>query len=440
MTIDNDLPVLSTEEAKLKLEKGEPIEGVHIERLAFNKKQLQVPVSIVECKIDMLDFNNSTFTEDVVIRRCDIQTLVLSEAVFEKKCDFKKTTIHRGRIQRATFKGKAAFDEAKICYTSFYQSVFEGEADFSRTSYFGEATFNEAIFKGDASFIHADFPDKALYKKTQWFGETDFKNIEIQNDIDFQEAYFHSNVYFTNSVFRLSMDFTCTTFSGRTDFAHVSVGRSIILHNLTLGPDQGFRFKNACIASILFDRETVEGHIFPEHEAHKANVEHPHGFYLEASREYAFLRTAFQQINRFDDEDWAYYQFKKCERKGQPWSYRPIKLLKRAVDFFFLDLGCGYGTKPFRTFAVSLVMVAVFAMFYFIDLQPAQCKVYIQDAAFANQCLYALDISVMALSGGYSALPSELPGSMRLAAMLEYFVGMVLLGLFVVAFSRKVIR
>jgi hypothetical protein len=172
----------------------------------------------------------------------------------------------------------------------------------------------------------------------------------------------------------------------------------------------------------------VEGHIYPEAD----------GKYSLAANEYGFLRTVFQNLSRFEDEDWAYYQFKRMLRKGKAFSYNPLSLLKRGIEYFFLDLGCGYGTKPFRTLMMSGILLLFFAFFYFLHFDNVNPALYGVPSPIVTRALYAIDLSVTAFSGGYGDLTIQ--GPIRLVAMIEYLLGVVLVGLFVVAFSRKVIR
>lgn len=429
--MDNqEYPNMTQEEARRKIEASEPIQGVYIERLNLSRKNISTPINIVECKIDILDFNNGTFSEDVFIRRCEIKNLVLSEATFKKKCDFQKSLILRGKVQRTEFQGDVSFEGAKLCYTSFYQSIFSGKADFGHTNYSGDASFEEVDFKCGGSFMHADFPEKGMFKRSHWGGKADFKNLESQGDIEFADAKFDGELLLNNSVLRLSLSFQQATFSDRTDFSHIQIGRALILGDLQLGEKQGFIFKNANINHIAFSRRIVEGHIFPEYD----------GRYFDASREYAFLRTAFQNNNQFDDEDWAYYQFKRCERKGRRLSYNPLRWIQKFLEYFFLDLGCGYGTKPFRTLGMCLILIALFAICYYIGVSVPKETDYGFSQPQLNHITYAIDISLMAFSGGYSDLPTTVHGPIKFIAMSEYLIGIVLMGLFVVAFSRKIIR
>ena len=424
-------PKLSGDELKEKLQAGEPLEGYYIERLNLSRMEMDKPVQLVECDIHHLDLNKTTFKEDVNFRRCNVKTFVGSDAIFEKKFDIKGIRISRGRIQRATFKGPVNGESSELSYTSFHKSVFEDKTTFGWAKFVGDATFTESKFAGDVKFTNGHFSSKGNFQKTEWGGVLDFKKVEAESDLDFRDSKFNGDTMFNGTVIRLTLDLAHSEITaGRMDFSNLSVGRSLLLNNLTLGEKMGFRFQNALAPSIILERDTVENHVFPEAE----------GEYAKAAKEYGFLRSAFEDINRFDDEDWAYYQFKKMERKGRSWSWNPIQLLMRGMNYLFLDIGCGYGTKPFRTLAVIGVMIVSFACVYFLSGLPTPAP---DEAIFGfgsqtiERIAYSLHLSLIAFSS-YGDL--DIHGPMRLLAMVEYLMGVVFMGLFIVAFSRKVIR
>lgn len=428
---NQELPTMTVEEVRKKIEAGETIQGVAIDRVSLARKKITTPVNLIECTIEHLDLNSSTFSEDVFVRRCEIKTLVISEATFEKKCDFEKTLILRGKSQRTQFKGDVSFESAKLCHTSFYQSTFFAKAEFGYTKYSGDASFEEVDFQKGASFVHADFPEKGVFRRSHFGGKLDFKSLESQGDIEFDEGKFDDEVLLNGSVFRLSVSFNKATLSNRTDFSHIQVGRALVLSGITLGERQGFVFKNADINHVVFSRDLVEGHIYPEQD----------GRYFESAREYAFLRTAFQHNNQFDDEDWAYYQFKRCERRGKRLSYNPLRWVQVFLEYFFLDWGCGYGTRPFRTLGMCFVLLAAFALCYYISpIEVPKETYYGFDQPQLTRIVYSFDISLMAFSGGYGDLPLTVRGMVKIISMAEYLIGVVLMGLFVVSFSRKIIR
>lgn len=428
--MDNELPRLTADEVKAKIEAGEKIEKYHIERLQINKKDFTVPINIAECEIEVLDLNKSTFQEDVVIRRSNVKTLVLSEATFNKKCDFKKGRIGRGRTQRAVFKDAAIFSECALAYCSFHESVFESKADFGWSEFTGDATFTKVVFKGQGTFDHVHFTNSGVFKETQWEDRANFSSVEVGHDLDLSNSVFKGDLWLAESVIRLSLNLSYAQVEGHTDFSNCSAGRSILLTNVKPGEKQGFRFRNATSPLIHLERDVVEGHIYPENE----------GKYASASKEYGFLRTTFQNINRFDDEDWAYYHFKRMERLGRPFSYRPLPLVRRLGEYLFLDLGCGYGTRPFRTLFICLAIVLAFAFCYFVnDIAVPSDVSYGVDSKLFTRFIYSIDVSLIAFSGGYGDL-NHITGAIKFLPMLEYMLGVVLIGIFIVAFSRKVIR
>lgn len=421
------LPTMDNEEAKNKILAGEKLQGVYIERLTLSKREIEQAIHMVECEITHLDLNKSTLREEILLRRCNIANLVLSDAIFEKKFDFKRSRVGRGRIQRATFKNGVNFDSAHLAHTSFHQSDFSGKAEFSRCAFYGEATFSEAKFHGEAKFTTSQFASKAVFRNTQWDAKVDFRNIDVGNDLELSGSAFAAELLLIGAVIRLSLDLSHSRLQGQTDFGHATIGRILSLNRVKLGDKQSFRFLNVSASSIVIEREIVEGHIYPERE----------GKYLLASKEYGFLRNTFEDINRFDDEDWAYYQFKRMERIGQPFSANPLQQLKRMFEYLFLDLGCGYGTKPFRTLVAGGSLILLFAACYFLYFANASVGDYGFSSNLLNRIFYALDISLVAFSS-YGDL--TIKGPIRMLAMFEYLFGIVFMGLFVVAFSRKVIR
>ncbi|MEM1009013.1 MAG: hypothetical protein AAGJ35_08395, partial [Myxococcota bacterium] len=139
----------------------------------------------------------------------------------------------------------------------------------------------------------------------------------------------------------------------------------------------------------------------------------------------------------FDSEDWAYYHFKRSERISRPRKGLLDQVL-RFFNYFFLDIGCGYGTYPFRTLGVCFAMVLGFALLYLLALPYDPKATYGLSSLAFNKVFYALDTSLKVFSGGYSEVKTY--GGFKFIVMFEYLLGVVFLGLFVVAFSRKVIR
>lgn len=429
MAKDKEKPELPSQDAKEKIKAGEELNGVYIERLNLSKMELGVPLQIVDCVIGILDLNGVKASADVSIRRCRIEMCVLSEAHFQQKFDFRKNSVGRGRIQRAHFEGVTNFSECTLAYTSFHQSQFGQKTDFSRCSFVGDGTFTEVTFQDNVKFIHSEYLERGIYHRCMFMDVADFKHITVAKDLEFNDSTFQSELLCTAAVIQLSLNLQGANLDGKTDFANITVGRNLSLLGVAVGENQGFRFMNANANPIVFQRDIVDGHIWAERE----------GDFAAASREYGFLRTAFAQINRFEDEDWAYYQFKRSERRSRPLSANPVDLLMRAGNYVFLDIGCGYGTRPFRTLAVIGLMVMFFAMCYLLGgvSVPPDVNYGLNSPTF-NKVMHSIYSSLLAFSGGLADI--KVNGFLRWLAMLEYLFGVVFMGLFIVAFSRKVIR
>ena len=198
------------------------------------------------------------------------------------------------------------------------------------------------------------------------------------------------------------------------------------MREVHVGEDTRFSFLNATIHKLVLDHRVVHGRLQNEHNER----------YAEASKEYGILRNQYSANHEFVAEDWAYYHLKRAERLA-----KPIGSVKRWVsaklEYLFLDLGCGYGIYPYRTLGVCFFLISIFAIFY-LFLVPYDPKALFGFPGSINHFLYALDLSLLVFSGGYSDFPVY--GFAKFIAMLEYLIGLIFMGLFVVAISRKIIR
>ena len=185
---------------------------------------------------------------------------------------------------------------------------------------------------------------------------------------------------------------------------------------------------------MIVDRETLKDHLLSEKENN----------YMETADEYAIIRTNFERINRYDDEDWAYLKQKQNQRRClYKNSKNPWKKIRELSEWLVLDLGCGYGTDPFRAIRSSLIVVCLFAILYFFTLQgilPPDQYATVSSLNPVFKAAAAFNISLIVFTSGYAdikVVPEHWAG---LFFPIEFMFGIVLIGLFVVSFSRKVIR
>src|SRR5262249_18665938 len=139
------------------------------------------------------------------------------------------------------------------------------------------------------------------------------------------------------------------------DLSKAKLHDFVYLEEIEQGAEQRFAFQNAVTERILLRIDQLEGRLQSEEKRD----------YVAAMREYGLLKSVFQSLHRFDEEDWALYHFKVNQRRAKPRSwFRPWTKLMQAADLIFLDLGCGYGTNPARAVATATLIMVAFAVIY----------------------------------------------------------------------------
>ena len=158
------------------------------------------------------------------------------------------------------------------------------------------------------------------------------------------------------------------------------------------------------------------------------------------------MKRNFEALHRHEEEDWAFYHFKVNERRSKPRTWaRPWSKMSQAFEWLVLDLGCRYGTSPFRTVAAAAVMIVAFSLVYMmgvtlLPLEAGKVPFDGEPTTLANRVVIGLVTSVSAFTDGLGSLRETAKGWMNLFLVAESLLGTLVWGLFIVAFSRKVIR
>lgn len=418
--------LLANDEAKQFVIDGKQLECAKVERLAAAKKEFLGPVTIIDCNIDTLDLNRCIFHDTVTIRRCRIKSLLLNNAEFRKKCDFKRSKIGRLRAPGAKFLGGLKCDSTEL-HATFHRAEFHDRVEFGWSTFNGDVTLTDITIRGELDFRNTTVRGALLLRGATCDGRALLSDMNVEGIVNATESIWRGDIKLNNMQIGLDLNLFGSQLGGNTDLSNTTVGRMLSLANVQLGDLQEFRFTGLVAASYAMRRETVQGHIAPERSGHVR----------AAISEFSFLRTTFQTINRFEDEDWAYYQLKRMERRSLSWM-NPIHAARRFGSWLFLDLSCGYGTKPFRALAACAAIIVMFAFLFFFSISENGSPHDYGLSQNLNNIVFALDTSITAFSGDYSN--AGLQGAWRIAGMIEFLTGIVYLGLFVVAFSRKVIR
>ena len=111
-----------------------------------------------------------------------------------------------------------------------------------------------------------------------------------------------------------------------------------------------------------------------------------------------------------------------------------------------LDKGCGYGTNPLRAVRAALAIIVGFGLIYAagvegLNIEPDKLPFPGSPiTAPSNRAMIGLLTSVSVFTSGFGGIQAAARGWMNAPLIAESLMGTLLWGLFIVAFSRKVIR
>lgn len=374
---------------------GVKLDNCTIRRLQIGGVAITGELQVVGCQIRTFRFiEKSKLAGNVIIKSTKIGRLGMMKSTFESAFRLEESTVTDGlRIGRCEFHGQVRLWNTRFeCWVDFLSCKFHGEADFRS-------------FHANEGFViqRSRFEDTFLMRGATVAKKFDLGSSYFAGLVDFSKAKFH-------------------------DFAYMD--------RMEQGEEQRFAFENTIADRMLLRTEQLEGRL--------ASVQAKR--WEEAAQEYGMLKRNFETLHRYDDEDWAFYQFKVCQRRARARkSLNPFRRAMQLLDYVLLDLGCGYGTRPFRAVGSALVIMVICAIFFMvgigcfdvstppIDGQPME--------SWANRTIYGFTTSVSVFTSGFSCEQlNNASGWVLLPLSIEALLGTLLWGLFIVAFSRKVIR
>src|SRR5262249_31587322 len=125
---------------------------------------------------------------------------------------------------------------------------------------------------------------------------------------------------------------------------------------------------------------------------------------------------------------------------------RPWTKFFQFLDWLGLDVGCGYCTDPFRAVRTAALLILVFAVIYIVGIQslyldePTKTPFGGPATQWDKRNAMGVFKSVDGFISGVSGINEMAHGWMNVPLIVESLLGTLLWGLFIVAFSRKVIR
>jgi hypothetical protein len=169
--------------------------------------------------------------------------------------------------------------------------------------------------------------------------------------------------------------------------------------------------------------------------------------YRNKADQFRLLKEEFHNSGKYNDEDKAYVEFKRCEQKAELetilaenkfnaiWAY-PLNGFKWLV----FDRMGQYATNPFRVIVSMGVIYSIFSLLcyalpFFIPTE-IHSSFHIGDAHSLAVSFYYSAITFLTIGYG-DYYPT---GFLRIIATMEGFSGMFLMAYFTVAFVRKILR
>jgi len=196
------------------------------------------------------------------------------------------------------------------------ERTFFGEfADFSHSTFWEFANFGNVKFWEGADFSNTTFCKVASFNHTFFYDTANFAYVTFARGASFGEAAFGGDA-----------DFSVATFGGYTDFSVAN-----FVEQVKLTPEQ---FEN-----IYISWNQLKGHL-------------DYG-----PPDYYELMKHFEEQRQLADADGVYLFLKNQERIKKFW-------LWRYLEYWFIQLTCGYGRKPLNTFVLSVALVILFAIFF----------------------------------------------------------------------------
>lgn len=407
-------PILSTADALLAIERGELIQNVQIHRLHL-RGNFAKPIRFRNVVLGDLVFDRAKCTKIVSFEGCLLERPRFSPGTeFAEGLSFKGGEVKGAQFRDVTIKG--SFKAQRVQFVSRFQAL-------------------DVHLAGKAQFFDARFRAWVQWERCEFEDEADFRSITVEEGLVFTGCRFLGDARFRGASVQKKFDLSESRFERMLDLSKAKLNDYVYMETITQGERMRFGFENAVAERLLIRPDQLEGRIASELDGH----------YINASHEYGLLKRNFSGLHRYEGEDWAFYKFKVCQRMGMPRTWKkPWKMVTRFFDWLMLDLGCGYGTNPWRAVRAALVIMLFFGLVFMagtenLNVEKAPLAGQPVESA-GNRVLIGLLTSVSVFTAGFTNIRDLAQGWVNIPLVVESLLGTLLWGLFIVAFSRKVIR
>ncbi|MDD5458323.1 MAG: potassium channel family protein [Phycisphaerae bacterium] len=361
--------------------------------------------------------------EDILLTQCRVTGVLDINSIIEEPLRFGAGALNinnteSGKVvtlgQSLVF-DKCQFDDNVIFCAPWTEPdsvtvVFEKDAVFNSSEFLAQARFRNAQFKGAASFDGCTFGGVVTFKNATICGDAKFRTTEFKGYSLWGSVTFKSSARFVNSHFVRGANFSGVKFLGEVDFNGVYASSRAV----------------PVTDEITFGRKT-----FGEDESFWR-------FVKQSAQEAGHYQLAGQYF--YNERCAALWKKFRGDGYDNLSSLRKIMRFARGLmllpEFILGKLLFGYGEKPWRVLAASILVIIVCGFFY---AQPHTLHRYGEDTgASFFQGLYFSTVTFTTL--GYGDLSPSPEGFCRKLAMCEALSGGFLMALFVVCLAKRYSR
>lgn len=304
-------------------------------------------------------FDGAVFEDLAFFKECYAYEVSMRGVVFKEAVDFEKFRVAGEWLcQGTTFEKAASFSymesegkgrlsfNARFCGpVDFYRSVMRGsvwflgshfqDASFANATFEGPVFFSfdhhtlrernrrkkggtrdqsltfVAIFHGAVNFTNTLFYRKAVFENVFFEKPANFENACFAEEINFQNSHFLAGASFKGSFCSQELNFTKAVFDDYVNFDLANINRRLNLTDAAI--DKGISFYHAVIDVVVVERDQIENRLVYEGLLKEQRYKR---HYMRVKEEYLILKESFHQRGKFDEEDWAYYQYRVNDRKS----------------------------------------------------------------------------------------------------------------------------
>ncbi|MDX9975093.1 MAG: pentapeptide repeat-containing protein, partial [FCB group bacterium] len=208
----------------------------------------------------------------------------------------------------------------------------------------------------------------------------------------------------------------------------------------------GANLLGARLSGARFDGSELGKHSIVVNE-HKANREAQQGdhvearkYWLEAEEVYLTLLNNFRDAGRNEEASDMFYRMMVVKRKLMP------RFSVGRFGSWFMDIVCGYGERPMRIVSSCLGFVLLYAVLYFLlgiknaatgDAVVFSSAASLFENVFDFACCFYFSMVIITTTGYGDFLPVD---STRWFAATEAFLGSFFMAVFILVFTRKMMR